>query len=68
MTAKEKAEELFNLFLPLVQRWDDFRAVSIKKENARSAAKIAAKEIKRTHYDSITVMWWEDVEREIEKI
>lgn len=68
MTPKEKAQELYTKFLPLVQRWDDVKAVLIKKENAKECALIVAKEVRSTHYDAITEMWWDDVIKEIEKI
>ena len=58
MTPAEKARELFDLYLN----------VGMGDGWAKDCALIAVKEIKYTHYDSITVMWWEDVEREIKKL
>lgn len=76
MTPKEKAEDLYKKYLPLVQRWDDFNAVSIKKENAIKSSLIAVDEIlnilniwSALHLEkSSQLIFWEEVKQEIEKL
>lgn len=72
MTPKEKAEDLYKKYLPLVQRWDDFNAISIKKDNAIKSSLIAVDEIlsvidRDTNYQNVYAYFLE-VKQEIEKL
>ena len=64
MTPKEKADDLFRK----MYQTHSVSPSDITKYFAKQCALVAVKEIRYTHYDSITTMWWDDVEREIEKL
>lgn len=75
MTPQDKAKELYDKYLPFVQRWDDFKAVSIKKENAKQCALMTADQIKEEIRElcgeevlSIHMIYWSKVKQEIEKL
>lgn len=58
MTPVEKAKQLFEAYLE----------IGMGDGWAKQCALIVAKEVRSTHYDAITVMWWDDVIKEIEKL
>jgi hypothetical protein len=78
MTPQEKAKKLYDKYVPFVQRWDDFNAISIKKENAKQCALLALDEIipiVEGYEDSLSLSqqsdaleWWQEVKQEIEKL
>lgn len=61
MTPEQKASELINKMYYT-------QSSPTSWVQAKECALIAAKEVRYTHYDSITVMWWDDVIKEIEKL
>ena len=75
MTPAEKANKLYNSYLPFVQRWDDFKAITIKKENAKQCALIAVNEIleekELCHVHECygyEIEYWAEVKQEIQKL
>lgn len=68
MTPQEKAKELYEAYLPLVQRWDDFKAVSIKKENAKQCASMTCDEVLGYMGADRGYEFWSQVKEEIEKL
>jgi hypothetical protein len=69
MTPKEKAEQLVHtyrmLFMDIGEDYGEEILVSVLSKQCAIAA---VKEIRYTHYDAITTMWWNDVEQEINKL
>ena len=69
MTPKEKAEQLVHtyrmLFMDVGEDYGEEILVSVLSKQCAIAA---VKEIRYTHYDAITTMWWNDVEQEIKKL
>jgi hypothetical protein len=69
MTPKEKAEQLLHEYRMLfMDEGEDYGEEILGSVLSKQCALIAVKEIRYTHYDSLTTMWWNDVEREIEKL
>ena len=68
MTPEEKAKELYDKYLPLVQRWDDYNAVSIKKENAKQSALICCNEVLGYMGADRGYEFWNQVKQQIEKL
>jgi hypothetical protein len=69
MTPKEKAEQLLHEYRMLfMDEGEDYGEEILVSVLSKQCALIAVKEIRYTHYDSLTTMWWNDVEREIEKL
>ena len=71
MTPKEKAEELFQLYLPYIQSSNYIEEI---KDKCKQCAKIAVDEILLIFYDDMTdlrieeIDYWTDVKSEIEKL
>lgn len=69
MTPQEKAEQLLHEYRMLfMDEGEDYGEEILVSMLSKQCALIAVKEIRYTHYDSITTMWWNDVEREINKL
>jgi hypothetical protein len=69
MTPKEKAEELFNKYRPIIagkQFVTGFVLMSEAKELTKRSALIAVDEIINEVYDDLE--WWKEVKHEIEKL
>jgi hypothetical protein len=69
MTPKEKAEELFNKYRPIIagkQFVTGFVLMSEAKELTKRSALIAVDEIINEVYDDLE--WWNEVKHEIEKL
>ena len=69
MTPQEKAEQLLHEYRMLfMDEGEDYGEEILVSMLSKQCALIAVKEIRYTHYDSITIMWWDDVEYEINKL
>ena len=67
MTPKEKAEQLFQLYLPFVESLGNIEEI---KNRCKQCALIAVDEIikDKKMFNQISVEYWEDVKQEIEKL